>query len=329
MVLISGDEFLVDRELSRLWKGYQKAVADARKVELVAARDGAGGDFDEAVSPDLFGEVPLVILEGVEEADEGLQTRVLALAADPANETHVVLLVRGGVKGRGFVDKLRKSGMEQISVPTPAKREIVDFIAAEFKSHGKKKIEPDALVVLRDAVGDDLRSLAAAASQLASDLSEEVVTAEAVASYYEGMAGVAPYQVVDKAIAGDVTGALEALRWALERDPGIGPAVVASFTSALRELVAVIGAAAGAGEAEIARQGGMPPWKVKIRRQQSRDWPPRKLADAALLVTSAEAALKGGEIDALGRVEVLDPPQRQALLERVVVQVATLPARGR
>jgi hypothetical protein len=46
------------------------------------------------------------------------------------------------------------------------------------------------------------------------------------------------------------------------------------------------------------------------------------LADAALLLTYADAALKGGHIDELGTVEVLDPVQRQALLERVLVEMA-------
>lgn len=325
-VLLSGDEFLIDREVSRICKAFKAANPDVGISEIDGGADNAGAAFAEAISPDLFGDVPLILVRGIEQADENLQGQVLALSQDQDNQTHALFTVQGGVKGRGFIDKLRKSGVEQIDSPTPAKRELGDFIASEFRSHGRKRPAAEVVDLLRESVGEDLRSLAAAVNQLASDIEGEPISAEAVSQYYEGMAGVAPYQVVDEALKGDVTAALTALRWALERDPGIGPAIVASFASALRELVAVIGASPGMGEVEIAKSAGMPPWKVKVRRGQSRSWPPKRLADAALAVSQAEAALKGGEIDQLGRVEVLDPAQRQALLERIVVLIAALPA---
>jgi hypothetical protein len=57
-------------------------------------------------------------------------------------------------------------------------------------------------------------------------------------------------------------------------------------------------------------------------RDQVRRWRPTELADAALLLTKADAALKAGEIDALGTITVLDPVQRQALLERTLLSIA-------
>lgn len=324
VVLISGgDEFLVERELTRIWRAVSAANPELIRADVVGGSESAAGDFVEACSPSLFGDLPLVVVDGVEQADESLQKAVFEVIEAANPELLVLLLVRGGVKGRGFVDKLRKTAVEQIVLEMPKGRGFDDFISAEFKRNKRKAPTADAVKALREAVGDDLRALAAAVSQLSSDLAEDPITAEGVSRYYEGMAGVAPYEVSDAVFNGQVTEALTHLRWALERDPGIGPAIVASCISTLRALVHVVSAPTGVGDSELAASAGVPPWKLRTLRTQARAWPPRRLADASLLLTQVDAALKGGQIDALGQVEVLDPTQRQALLERAVVTLAS------
>ena len=327
-VLVSGgDDFLLEREVSRLWKALRSADPTLERADVFAGGEGGAFAFSEASSPSLFGDVPLVVVDAVEQSNDQLQKELLELAANPAVAPRAILIVRGGVKGRGFVDKLRKAGVVQQVLELPKGRGIDEFISKEFRSHKRKAPTADAIKALRDAVGDDLRSLAAAISQLSVDLEEDPVTAAGVERYYEGMAAVAPYVIADQAFAGEVTQALTSLRWAFERDPGIGPAVVANFVSAVRGMVAVSTASSGMPEAEIARIAGVPPWKVRILKSQVRSWTPKRLADATLLLTRADAALKGGQIDVKGAVEVLDPPQRQALLERTVVAVAELARR--
>jgi DNA polymerase-3 subunit delta len=159
-------------------------------------------------------------------------------------------------------------------------------------------------------------------SQLSSDIDGDTINADDVEKYYEGMAGVSGFSISDAMFEGRVTAAITALRWAIERDPNVGPMVIATAANALRGLVAVQGAPSGIQEAELARIAGIPPWKVRSVRDTVRKWRPASMADAALLLTRADAALKGGEIDELGRIEVLEPIQRQALLERTVVSIA-------
>lgn len=327
VLLSGGDDFLLEREVARLWQLLRASDPTLERAEVLGGAEGAGLAFSEASSPSLFGDVPLIVVDGVEQVDDSLQRTLLELAAEPESAPRAILVVRGGVKGRGFVDKLRKAGVVQLVLELPKGRGIDEFISKEFRSHKRKAPTADAVKALREAVGDDLRSLAAAISQLSVDLEEDPVTAAGVERYYEGMATVAPYVIADQAFAGQVTEALTSLRWAFERDPGVGPAVVANFVSAVRGMVAVSTAAAGLPDAEVARVAGVPPWKVRILKSQARSWSPKRLADATLLLTRADAALKGGQIDVKGAVEVLDPPQRQALLERTVVAVAEL-ARG-
>ncbi len=65
-----------------------------------------------------------------------------------------------------------------------------------------------------DAVGSDVRELAAACSQLVADTGG-TVDAAAVRRYYCGKAEVKGFDIADKAVVGDVAGAAEALRWAM------------------------------------------------------------------------------------------------------------------
>lgn len=327
IVLIAGaEDFLADREVLKRFREARKAEPMIERRDIEAASESAAGDFVDACSPGLFGDAALVVVDGVEQADDELQKEILALIADSSATTAVLLVQRGLVKGRGFIDKIKKSSAETVQFEKPKGKAFDDFIMTEFKLH-KRKIAADALKILRDAVGDDLRALSGAISQLASDVEADPITAEAVAEYYEGMAGVSGFSIADAVFEGRSVAALVALRWAIERDPNVGPAVVATAANTLRSLVAVGTAAGGESDAAIASQAGVPPWKVRSLREQSRRWRPAQLADAALLLTRADAALKGGEIDALGGVEILDPLQRQALLERTLLTIARSPSR--
>lgn len=321
VLIAGGEDFLADREVSKRLAASRKAEPLIERRDIDATADSAAGDFVDACSPGLFGDAAVVVVDGIEQANDELQKEVLALISDSTQTTAVLLIQRGLVKGRGFVDKIKKSSAETVTFEKPKGKAFDDFIMGEFKLH-KRKIAADALRILRISVGDDLRALSGAISQLSSDVDVDPITADAVEKYYEGMAGVSGFSIADAVFEGRTVDALVALRWAIERDPNVGPAVIATAANTLRSLVAVASAAGGESDAALASQAGVPPWKIRTLRDQARRWRPAQLADAALLLTKADAALKGGEIDALGGVEILDPLQRQALLERTLLTIA-------
>ena len=319
--LAGGEDFLAEREVLRIVRALRTIDPALERRDVDASSDSAHFDFQDAVAPSLFGESAVVVVDNVEQATEQLQELLLDLIARGNDDQKVLLIQRGLQKGRSFVEKLKKSPAETLQFEKPKGRAFDDFISAEFKLN-KRKVTPDALKSLRAAVGDDLRALASAISQLCSDLDSNPIEAADVDKYYEGMAGVATYTISDAVFDGRTVAALTALRWAIEREPNIGPAVVATAASALRALVSVASAPSGLPEGELARQAGVPPWKIRGLRDQARRWRPAELADAALLLAKADAALKAGEIDALGGITVLDPVQRQALLERTLLSIA-------
>lgn len=322
VVLISGGEdFLAEREVQRIVRAVRTADPAIERRDVDASSDSAHLDYADAIAPSLFGESAIVVLDNVEQANDALQKAIIE-TIEQADDAHKVLLVQRGLqKGRGFVDKLKKSEAAQVVFEKLKGRAFDEFITSEFKTY-KRKVTPEALRALRSSIGDDVRALAAAISQLCSDIDSNPLDASDVEQYYEGMAGVSTYVISDAVFEGRTVAALTALRWAIEREPNIGPAVIATAANSLRALVAVASAPSGTPEAEVARIASVPPWKVKSLRDQARRWRPAELADAALLLAKADAALKAGEIDALGAITVLDPVQRQAMLERTLLTIA-------
>ncbi|AEJ47420.1 hypothetical protein CCDC5079_2230 [Mycobacterium tuberculosis CCDC5079] len=170
------------------------------------------------------------------------------------------------------------------------------------------------MTALLDAVGSDVRELASACSQLVADTGG-AVDAAAVRRYHSGKAEVRGFDIADKAVAGDVAGAAEALRWAMMRGE---PLVV--LADALAEAVHTIGRVGpqSGDPYRLAAQLGMPPWRVQKAQKQARRWSRDTVATAMRLVAELNANVKGAVADA------------DYALESAVRQVAELVAdRGR
>ncbi|MGH8840306.1 MAG: DNA polymerase III subunit delta, partial [Jiangellaceae bacterium] len=91
--------------------------------------------------------------------------------------------------------------------------------------------------------------------------------------------------------------ALEQLRWALET--GTDPVLVtAALATAVRSLARLAGAPRGVRDADLARDLGVPPWKVRVLRGQLRGWTPSGLVRAIRAVAAADLQVKGGGNDA-------------------------------
>ena len=313
------EQYLAERAVARVLKQARAHDPDTERRDLDLSDDGAAGEFAEAVSPTLFGGGAVVVASGVESAEPAVVDSLIQAIETPEDGVWLVLLHPGGVKGKAILDRLRAAGIAEVAAERVKGRGVDDFVVAEFRSHGRA-VTPAAVTALRAAVGDDLRSLASAASQLSSDLPDDPIGDEQVGAYYEGVAGASGFAVSDAVWNADPTRVLVTLRWALTADPGFGPAVVATVAGALRSLLRLAGAPAGMGQPELAREVGVPAWKLTALRSQLRRWTPRELADAARLLAQADVALKGGD-----EGPALDPVQKRALLERSLLEIAARP----
>jgi DNA polymerase-3 subunit delta len=163
-------------------------------------------------------------------------------------------------------------------------------------------MEPGAAQVLVDAVGHDLRALAAAVRQLAADSEGGQLSADQVRRYFAGRSEVTSFAVADAALAGRTGLAMEQLRWALST--GVAPVLVTSALAAgVRGLGKLVTAGSGQREADLAREVGVPPWKLKSMRAQARGWDTAGLAHALRAVALADAEVKGAADDAAFALE--------------------------
>jgi DNA polymerase-3 subunit delta len=297
VTLVVGPETLLAERAIAAVVVAARAADDEADLSEVAGGDLTAAALAEHVSPSLFATRRVLVVRGVEDVADPAARALVAYAAHPVDDVHLVLVHPGGQKGKRLLDDLRATRArvvvcERVTRPD----DQVDFVRAEVAAAGGR-IDESAARRLVEAVGGDLRGLASAAGQLAADAEGGDVDTAVVATYFEGKAEVKGWVVADRAVEGRTADALEQLRWALET--GTDPVLVtAALATAVRSLARLAGAPRGVRDADLARDLGVPPWKVRVLRGQLRGWTPSGLVRAIRAVAAADLQVKGGGNDA-------------------------------
>jgi DNA polymerase III subunit delta len=301
LVLISGPEaLLTERAVTALVHSMRSEWPDVEISEIEAARLDRG-KLAEITSPSLFSTHRAAVINDLENLDPGLDAELVDLGTAQITDLAVITVHRGGPKGKGLIDKLKSAGAEVIECPAIKTWELPQFVSAEAKRAGSS-IDAGAASALVDAVGHDLRTLAAAVTQLVADGEGGPITAAQVRRYFGGRAEVTSFAVADAALAGRTGVAMEQLRWALAT--GVAPVLITSaLASGIRGLGKLVTAGSGQREADLAREVGVPPWKLKSMRSQARGWDQGTLAAALKAVALADADIKGAADDAAFALE--------------------------
>jgi DNA polymerase III subunit delta len=265
--------------------------SDVEISEVGAARLDQG-KLSEITGPSLFSSRRAAVIHDLEDLAPELERDLVSLAAAQLPDLAVIALHRGGAKAKGLLDKLKSAGAEVIECAAPKHWELPHFVSAEAKRAGSS-MDSAAGSALVDAVGHDLRALAAAVAQLVSDGEGGPITLDQVRHYFGGRSEVTSFAVADAALTGRTGAAMEQLRWALAT--GVAPVLITSaLASGVRGLGKLISAGGGLREADLAREVGVPPWKLKSMRSQARGWDQGRLAAALKEVAIADADVKGG-----------------------------------
>lgn len=294
--LVLGDEeLLVERAVAAVLKNARKrAGTDDVPVNRLRAGEVSTSELAELLSPSLFSDERVVVLESAAEAGKDAVALIATAAADLPPGTMLVVVHSGGGRAKALADQLKKLGAEVHPCAKIVKAaDRADFLRKEFRGH-KVKVTDDTVTAVLDAVGSDIRELAAACSQLVADTAGEV-DAAAVRRYHSGKAEVKGFDIADKAVTGDVAGATEALRWAMLSGE---PQVV--LADALAEAVHTIARVAplSGDPYRLAGELGMPPWRVQKAQKQARRWSRASVAEAMRLVAALNADVKGAAADA-------------------------------
>lgn len=305
VTLVTGpEEFLAERTVQAVRAAVRTADPEAEFSET-SADQLTMATLGELAAPSLFSSTRCVVVRSFEDLPEESVAGLLDYAAAPADDVALVLVHGGGQKGSGVLTKLRKVGpVTEVKSVALKPSEFTGFVVNELRQL-KVRIDGDAASFLVQAIGQDLRSLSAACSQLAGDFAGQPLTIEMVKTYFGGRAEVKTFAVAEHALFGRPAQALEELRWALER--GTAPVLITSaFAGSLRTLARFMGGI---------RDGAVPDWKLKTVRAQASGWEPAAVARAVRVVANADAEIKG---------KAHDPAYA---LEKMVLDVAG--ARGR
>ena len=313
-IIVGEEEFLVDRAVKALVTASQQAGLAGDVHDLGAAALGPG-ELDSLTSPSLFGGGCVLVIRSAHDAAKEVAAELVKYVASPAPDVSLIMTHAGGPKGKELLASVRAAGAQVIECPKVTRfAERLDFVRAEFRRAGKRADDAAARALL-DAVGSDLRELAAACDQLAADASDHVDEA-VVATYYRGRAEATGFTVADRAVEGHLAQSLEQLRWALAS--GVSPVLICSALAQGVRLLGRVGSAPrGSSAAALAAEVGAPPWKIDRIRQQLRGWHPDGVASALQAVAEADAQVKGGGVSP------------EYALERAIRQIVTHRAASR
>ena len=300
VVLIHGSETaLSDRALNEalsLRKDFERTSLDGSELEL--------GRFSEVIAPSLFSEQRVVVVRDLQDVIGEVGEEILASFEAIDTNTHLIFLHRGGVKGKGLVEKIKKQKSEYIACePLKKQSEKEGFVREEFARHGRK-ISPAAVVALVNAIGSDTRELAAACSQIAFDTNagKAQIDEGDIANYYQGRVEATGFDVADAVVAGDVKGTLITLRQAL--DTGTDPVmIISAVANSVRAIAKVSDVPRNAKSFELAGTLGLAPWQIDKARRQLTRWRPGMITFAINELARADYGVKGGEADPIYALE--------------------------
>ncbi|UXA20848.1 DNA polymerase III subunit delta [Mycobacterium sp. SMC-4] len=296
MHLVLGDEeLLVERAVGAILRQARTVAGTADvPVDRLRAGEVSVSELAELLSPSLFADERVVVLESAAEAGKDAVALIENAAADLPEGTVLVVVHSGGGRAKALADKLQKLGAQVhpcARITKPGER--ADFVRREFKAL-RIKADDSTVTAVLDAVGSDIRELAAACSQLVADTGGHV-DAAAVRRYHSGKAEVKGFDIADKAVVGDVAGAAEALRWAMMA--GEPHVVLADALAEAVHTIARVGPMSG-NHFQVASELGMPPWRVQKSQKQARRWSRDSVAEAMRLVAALNADVKGAAADA-------------------------------
>jgi DNA polymerase-3 subunit delta len=288
-VVVGDEDFLVARAV--------RTAIDAAGDKDIEVEDTLAAELDpdriaEITSPSLFGDTRVLVVRALQ---DGTPDVAAALAGLVDGDSVVVVVHAGGAKGKALLATVRDAGARVVDVPRiKTARDREQFVADEVRLAGGA-ISKEAVADLVAAIGGDVRELATACVQLVADVGPRI-DASHVAAYYRGRAESTGYAVADRAVEGDVAGALETLRWAMAT--GVDPVLISAALAANLRTIAAVASAGRQSPDALAGPLGMPAWKIRRAQGWVRRWRPEALVDAVQAVAAADADIKGAADDA-------------------------------
>ena len=316
-LVVGGDEYLNELTVRRLRHKAQHARPDAELIEMDAS-DADRYSFEEAVGPSLLSSTSIVVMNGLQSADESLVEAMRAYcrqAREHPEGSIVIAQHAGGNKGRKIVDQLVRAGALKEPVPDLSRDESkLNFVMQCFEEHDRR-VEPMAAQQLVSVLGDSTGELAAMCEQLCFDFDDNPITQAIVDQYLTSLPQVTSFAVADRALEGNTAAAIVAMRSAIEQ--GVDPiALIGALAMKLRTLAKASAVRSGTISQSEAKTH---PWALRNAMRQLPHWTSEGLGSCIEILAWADEQSKttgGDPVYALERAITLigrhgRSPQRQ------------------
>lgn len=298
-LLLGSEAALADRALTKINAQLKEEQAE---ITTLFAGDISSGEISDALSPSLFSERRALIIRDLQDLEEDSKVEITRYIESPDPTLTLVLVHKGGVKGKALLDAIKKVKPELIACdPLKKESEKEEFVKNLFIDLGRKA-SPAAINALVNATGTDLRELSATVSQLASDTPAGVIEEAHVNKYHQGKIETTGFDVADKVMEGNFAESLITLRHAITT--GTDPVMITSaIASSLRGIAKVSGTNRGQRSFELAGELGMAPWQIDKARRQLNGWNANTLTAAVEAIAKCDAQVKGGASDPIYALE--------------------------
>jgi DNA polymerase-3 subunit delta len=299
LVLIQGSEVLLaDRAIANIISSNSTAHVlnlDAQEIEL--------GVITDALAPSLFGDNRIIVIRETQELVAECSEEILEYLDNQDDNLILVLWHKGGVKGKGLIDKFKKYNPNIIMAEAIKKdSDKAEFVRNEFKALDRK-ITSGAIQALMNSLASDLLELGSACSQLASDVAlQKVIDEDDVEKYQQGRVESTGFDVADAVLDGKTAEALITLRNALSTgtDPVL---IVSALASSIRTLAKVSGVSKTTSSFQLASSLALAPWQIDKARRQLVGWSENAISRAVITIASVDADVKGAVVDPIYALE--------------------------
>jgi DNA polymerase-3 subunit delta len=298
--LLSGERFLADEALD-------KVRAEAETDPLSEASFDATVDAAELLSAlgtsSLLGGKRLVIVSDAQDLKKDHIAGLERYLAAPSPDSVLVLIS----SGRSKLDPIVKQVGAVITLEAPRGRRLVGWLRQRSKEHGLK-LDERAAWALIDTVGDELRDLDTAMTQLSTQLGPGArVGAAEVREAFGRLADERIFAFTDAVGDRRLPLAMAALRRLLEQ--GDEPLMVFGSLSSLFRRLLRARRYADQGAKAVGDVLGVSGWRAERLQKQARMYREEELVDAIRILAETDIELKGGDMPA------------EAALERAVTQI--------
>jgi DNA polymerase-3 subunit delta len=294
-IIVASDEFIASEELDSL---KSRAAAEGLALEEISPEDPQAILYALG-TPSLFGDGRFVIVRDAETIDAEAQQAIAGWASSPSPGVALAMVASGA-----GATKLQKV----VAAAAVVKAEgVPPWKAADWavrRAAGKgRKMNGEAASALVEAVGSELRDLAAAIDRLCEITSAPIEPHHVHDTFRTVESRV--YQFVDAVFDRDTPLARKRLHALVDQgENAIG--LLAALHRQLR-VIAAVASGEGRSPAAVAKDLGLKSeGAVKRAQRQARGYSPERIATAYRILADADLALKSEEDDPLVLELVVD-----------------------